>query len=352
MSSESTQTAQEDDDRLGRRPDRDRLADGGPRHAGGVDLAEHDPPRSGRLDRGPRVDGQRLQPELRGPADHSRRARRSLRAPGLLRDRAGPVRRGLGGGRARAQRRLPRRGPGSPGGRRGAGADAGADAADRCVPAREARRGDRPVQRGHRDRGRARPAGRRRDRRGHRLDVDLLAQRADRPGRDPARAEEDRGELRRRHRSRHPRPGADQRRRLRARLGPGARELRRLGQPRDHRSARGRRGAGGSVHRLGAAGGGADGADALLPLPRVLGGQRGDLLHPRFAVRRRLLLRADAADGAQLRTARRGPAADALDRHLHHRRPGRRQPGGPRRRASVHGRRAVAAGGRRWDGSR
>ena len=48
------------------------------------------------------------------------------------------------------------------------------------------------------------------DRRGHRLDVDLLAQRADWLGRDPARAQEDRGELRRRHRSRHSRPGADQ----------------------------------------------------------------------------------------------------------------------------------------------
>ena len=48
--------------------------------------------------------------------------------------------------------------------------------------------GDRPVQRGHRNRRRQRPAGRRRDRRGHRLDVDLLAQRADRPGRDPVRA--------------------------------------------------------------------------------------------------------------------------------------------------------------------
>src|ERR687897_563060 len=52
------------------------------RHAGGVDVTEHDPPRSGRLDRGPGMDGQRLQPELRGVADHSRRARRSLRRPG------------------------------------------------------------------------------------------------------------------------------------------------------------------------------------------------------------------------------------------------------------------------------
>ena len=44
--------------------------------------------------------------------------------------------------------------------------------------------------------------------------------------------------------------------------------------------------------------------------------------------------------------ARRRPAADALDRHLHHRRPARRQPGGPLRRASVHGRRTDPAGAR------
>ena len=196
---------------MGRRTHRDRLADGGPRHAGGVDVAEHDPTRSGRLARGPRVDGECLQPELRGVADHRRRARRPLRAPGLLRDRVGPVRRGVGCGRAGAQRRLPRRGPGSPGGRRGSGADAWFDPADRRLPAREARSGDRHVQRGNRDRRRARPAGRRRDRRGHRLDVDLLAQRPDRPGRDPARPQEDRGELRWRHRPRHSRPVADQR---------------------------------------------------------------------------------------------------------------------------------------------
>ena len=172
---------------MGGRADRDRLADGRPRHARGVYVAEHDPTRSGCLDRGPRVDGERLQPELRGVADHGRCAWRPLRAAVLLRDWVGPVRRGVRGERAGAQRRLPDRSPSSPGGRRGAGPDARSGAADRRVPAREARSGDRPVQRGHRDRGRARPARRRRDRRGHRLDVDLLAQRADRRGRDPAR---------------------------------------------------------------------------------------------------------------------------------------------------------------------
>ena len=105
MSSRSTQTGKQDGDRMGGRPDRDRLADGRPGHARGVDVAEHDPARSGCLDRGSRVDGERLQPELRGVADHRRRARRPLRAPVLLRDRVGPVRRGVGGERAGAQRR-------------------------------------------------------------------------------------------------------------------------------------------------------------------------------------------------------------------------------------------------------
>ncbi len=152
--------------------------------------------------------------------------------------------------------------------------------------------------------------------------------------------------LRRRHRPRPPRPGADQRRRLRDRLGARAWELRRLGQPRGRRSARGRPAAGGGVHRPGAASAGADAADALLPLPRLLGRERGDLLHLRLAVRRRLLLRPDAADGARLRAARRRPAADAMDDHLHHRGSGRRRAGGPLRRAPLHGRRACPAGAR------
>jgi MFS family permease len=68
----------------------------------------------------------------------------------------------------------------------------------------------------------------------------------------------------------------------------------------------------GGVHRPRAAGAGADAADAPLPLPRHLGRERGDLLDLRLPVRRRLLLRADAADGARLRAARRRPAPDPL----------------------------------------
>src|SRR5829696_2418906 len=116
---------------MGGRPDRDRFADGRPRHAGGINVAEHDPTRSRCLDRGSGVDGERLQPELRGPADHRRRSRRLLRAPVLLRDRPRSVRRSVGGQCARAQRRLSDRGTGTAGSRRGVAADARPDAAER-----------------------------------------------------------------------------------------------------------------------------------------------------------------------------------------------------------------------------
>src|SRR4051812_12155348 len=86
---------------LGRRPHGRRLADGRARHAGRLYGAEPDPPRSRRVDRAARVDGQRVQPELRRPADHRRGARRPLRAPPALRRRPGAVRRRLGGERAR-----------------------------------------------------------------------------------------------------------------------------------------------------------------------------------------------------------------------------------------------------------
>src|SRR5215216_337326 len=55
---------------MGPRPDRDRIADGGARHAGRVDRAEHDPARPARVGRAARVDGQRLQPEFRSAPDH------------------------------------------------------------------------------------------------------------------------------------------------------------------------------------------------------------------------------------------------------------------------------------------
>ena len=73
------------------------------------------------------------------------------------------------------------------------------------------------------------------------LAVDLLDQRPDRPARGPARAHPHDGELRPRHQPRHPRPRARHRRRARPRVGAGARQPGRLGQPRGGRLARCRR---------------------------------------------------------------------------------------------------------------
>ena len=99
--------------------------------------------------------------------------------PWLVRDRVGGLR--AGAERRRADRRASRAGR-----RFGADHAARAGAAELGVPAREARRGDRDVQRDHRPGGRQRPADRRRGRAGDRLAVDLLAERADRGDLDPA----------------------------------------------------------------------------------------------------------------------------------------------------------------------
>ena len=69
----------------------------------------------------------------------------------------------------------------------------------------------------------------------------------------------------------------------------------------------------------------ADAADAVLPLALVRGGQRGDLLHLCLAVRGGVLLCPAAADRPRLRPARHRPAAAAVDRDLHQRRPDRRR---------------------------
>ena len=65
-----------------------RLVHGRARHAGRHHRADHDPPRPRGLDRAARMDRQRLQPELRGPADDRRGARRPVRAPQRVRRRA------------------------------------------------------------------------------------------------------------------------------------------------------------------------------------------------------------------------------------------------------------------------
>ena len=280
----------ETEHRLGGRPDRHRLPDGRARHAGRVDGAEHDPRRSRRLRGGAGVDRQRLQPELRRAADHGRRARRPLRPPPLLRGRPGAVHRRLGAVRARTRRRLADRRPRRPGrGRRAADA-ARPGAAERRLPARAPRRGDRDLQRDHRPLRRRGPARRRRGRRGPRLGVDLLAQRADRRGRDPARADAHAREPRARRRARPPRARARDRRRARDRLGPGARQRGRVGERGGARLARRRRRARGGVRGLGAARPRPDAAAGPVPLARLRGEQRRDVLHLRVAVQRRLLL--------------------------------------------------------------
>src|SRR6476661_2926134 len=81
-------------DELGSGIDGGRVADGGAGHARGLDGAEHDQAAPARLGRAARVDGERLQPQLRGAADNGGRARRSLRAAQALRRRSRAVRRG------------------------------------------------------------------------------------------------------------------------------------------------------------------------------------------------------------------------------------------------------------------
>src|SRR4051794_2099256 len=66
----------------------------------------NDPARPGRVARQPRVDGQRLQPQLRGPAHARGGARRPLRTAKAARLRARALRRRVGRVRALARRRL------------------------------------------------------------------------------------------------------------------------------------------------------------------------------------------------------------------------------------------------------
>ena len=140
---------------------------------------------------------------------------------------------------------------------------------------------------------------------GHQLGVDLLAQRPDRPGRDPARAHPDARELRA--------------------------ATRRSTSPAWRSSPAARSGSCGASCAATRPAGAAPRCSArwsparcwspafvawelrarepmlplrALPLARVLGRQRGDLLHVRLAVRRRVLLRPAAADRARLRPAR------------------------------------------------
>src|SRR4051812_5353843 len=120
-----------------------------------------------------------------------------------------------------------------------------------------------------RARDRDRAARRWRDRGGSRLALDLLAQRADRAHRSPARGLPADGDPRSRWPPRRPGPRSHQRWSASPRVGRHQRQRSRLGQPADRRGARRRRGAAGRVRRLGSAQRACDAADVVLPEPRV-----------------------------------------------------------------------------------
>ena len=112
-----------------------------------------------------------------------------------------------------------------------------ADAPERSGAAGEARSRARRVGRHRRPRDRLRPGRRRCRRRGHRVAVDLLAQRADRPRPRPAGDAQADREPRARRSARPPGRRARERRAVRDRLGARPRERRGLGKPRDRRVA-------------------------------------------------------------------------------------------------------------------
>ena len=292
------------------------------------------------------MDGQRLQPELRRAADHGRGARRPLRAPQPLRRRPGAVRRGVGGLRAGARCRLADRGARGPGRRRRAADAARPGAPERRLPARE--RGAAigifsaitglPVASGPLVGGAV---------------VEGLAGSGSsgstsRSGWSrPARADADEGELRARHRARHPAAWCS---------SPAARSGSSGGWCAATRPA-------GAAPRSSAR----SPSGALLVAAFVAWELRArePMLPMRFFRSRAFsagntaifftfaslfgavfFFAAAAADGARLRPARHRAAAAALDRHVHDGRPDRRRAGRPDRRAAADGRRAVAPGGR------
>ena len=178
------------------------------------------------------------------------------------------------------------------------------------------------------------------------LAVDLLAQRPDRPG-----AAADRADAADRVQGPEPlarpaRSGPGQRRPARHRLGSGARQRARLDQPRCGRPHRRRHRPAGRVRPLGAAHAGADGAAALLPQPRLLGGQRHLAADELRDVRLDLPAGAVLPGGAGLLAAGGRAAHAAVDGHADLRRAHRRPVQRPHRRPSAAGRRHGADGGR------
>ncbi len=201
-----------------------------------------DPHRPRRLDRGARVDRQRLHPRLRRAPAHRLRARRPLRAQAHVPDRRRDLHRLERRRGARSLDRRPDRHPRAAGHRGRDRHPPHPDPGQRGLPARAAGSGARHLGRDQRPRRRPRPVRRRRDRRGHRVAVDLLAQRADRDRAHPARAEDAHRVPRARSRSRPRRPGACRRRPVRPHLRDHPRPGARLDQPDDPHRARPRAG--------------------------------------------------------------------------------------------------------------
>ena len=166
---------------------RGRLVHGVARHPRRLHRPEHDPHRPRRVDRAARVDGQRLQPDLRRPADGGRRDRRPLRAAAHPGARARRLHPRLGPLRARPEHRLADRGARPAGGGRRLRPAARADRGQRGLRPRAPGLGDRDPAGADGPGRRQRPGDRWRGDRRHRLGVDLLAQRPDRRGR-PSRS--------------------------------------------------------------------------------------------------------------------------------------------------------------------
>ena len=207
------------------------------------------------------------------------------------------------------------------------------------------RHGARHLGRRQRPRRRARPGRRRRHRRRPLLAVDLLAQRPHRhrPAADRLPAPD-------RVQGRQPlarpaRSGPGQRRPVRHRLGSGPRQRARLDEPRRRRPHRRRHRPPGRVRPLGAAHAGADGPAAVLPQPRLLGGQRHLAADELRDVRLDLPAGAVLPGRAGLHAAAGRHPHAAVDGHADLRRPDRRPAQRPHRRPSAAGRRHGADGG-------
>ena len=172
-------------------------------------------------------------------------------------------------------------------------------------------------------------------------------------GRHPARAHAHGGEPRARRRPRHPRPRARHRRARSGSCGGSCAATRRAGAaPRSSASL-----AAGVLLAAAFVAWEARARAPMLPLAlfrsrAFSAGNAAIFFTFAVAVRRRLLLRAAAADRARLRPARRRAAADAVDGHVHHRRAARRRARRPHRRAAADGRPACACRRPGWRGSR